>query len=212
MKLRNLFLPIAAALTLLSCSQETATENVAESQDQVMDEVIMSRRSIRQWQDRAISRDTLDIIMKHGLNAPNGKGIQAYEVRVIDNPALLKEISEAVVKDMPQVGERPGFENIFVNAPCAVFIAAYDDYDLSQVDCGLLGENIILSAWSMGIGSCCLGSSARMMTSSEAAAPYLQRLNFSAGYQLLYCIGLGYPAESPAAKPRKEEKVQYVEW
>ena len=107
MKLRNLFLPIAAALTLLSCSQETATENVAESQDQVMDEVIMSRRSIRQWQDRTISRDTLDIIMKHGLNAPNGKGIQAYEVRVIDNPALLKEISEAVVKDMPQVGERP---------------------------------------------------------------------------------------------------------
>ena len=208
--MKKLFFSIIAALTLLSCSQQPA-ETQEVNPDQVMDEVIMSRHSIRKWQDRTIDRETLDVIMKHGINAPNGKGIQAYEVRVIDNPALLKEISEAVVKDMPQVGERPGFENIFVNAPCAVFIAAYDDYDLSQVDCGLLGENIILSAWSKGIGSCCLGSSARMMTTSESAAPYLQRLNFSEGYHLLYCIGLGYPDEAPAAKPRKEEKVMYIE-
>lgn len=54
-------------------------------------EVIMSRRSIRKWQDKTISRDTLNIIMKHGINAPNGKGIHAYEVRVIDKPELLKE-------------------------------------------------------------------------------------------------------------------------
>lgn len=54
-------------------------------------------------------------------------------------------------------------------------------------------------------------SSARMMTTSESAAPYLQRLNFSEGYHLLYCIGLGYPDEAPAAKPRKEEKVMYIE-
>ena len=176
-----------------------------------MDEVIMSRRSIRKWQDKTISRDTLDIIMKHGINAPNGKGIQAYEVRVIEKLELLKEMSEAVVNDMPNVGEREGFKNIFVDAPCVVFIAAYDDYDLSQVDCGLLGENIILSAWSMGIGSCCLGSSARMLNTSESAASYMQKLDFSEGYKFLYCIALGYPDETPDAKPRKEEKVRYIE-
>lgn len=176
-----------------------------------MDEVIMSRRSIRKWQDKAVSRDTLDIILKHGINAPNGKGIQAYEVRVIDKSELLKEMSDAVVKDMPEVGQREGFENIFVNAPCVVFIASYNDYDLSQVDCGLLGENIILSAWSMGIGSCCLGSSARMLKTSESAAPYLEKLDFPEGYNLLYCIALGYPDETPDAKPRNEQKVRYIE-
>lgn len=87
------------------------------NKETVMDEVIMSRRSIRKWQDKAISRDTLDLIMKHGINAPNGRGIQAYEVRVIDNADLLKEISLAVVKDMPEVGEREGFKNIFLDAP-----------------------------------------------------------------------------------------------
>ena len=209
--IKKLFTCAFAALSMMSCgSQDKQTETIQDKQT-TMDEVIMSRRSIRKWQDKTISRDTLDIIMKHGINAPNGKGIQAYEVRVIDKPELLKEMSEAVVKDMPNVGEREGFKNIFVDAPCVVFIAAYDDYDLSQVDCGLLGENIILSAWSMGIGSCCLGSSARMLNTSESAASYMQKLDFSEGYNLLYCIALGYPDETPEVKPRNEEKVRYIE-
>ena len=209
--IKKLFVCAFAALSMLSCGgQDKQTESVVDRQP-TMDEVIMSRRSIRKWQDKTISRDTLDIIMKHGINAPNGKGIQAYEVRVIDKPELLKEMSDAVVKDMPEVGGREGFKNIFVDAPCVVFIAAYDDYDLSQVDCGLLGENIILSAWSMGIGSCCLGSSARMLKTSESAVPYMERLNLPEGYKLLYCIALGYPDETPDAKPRKEEKVRYIE-
>ncbi len=209
--IKKLIIGVFAALSMMSCGgQDKQIESVVDKQA-TMDEVIMSRRSIRKWQDKTISRDTLNIIMKHGINAPNGKGIQAYEVRVIDKPELLKEMSEAVVKDMPNVGEREGFKNIFVDAPCVVFIAAYDDYDLSQVDCGLLGENIILSAWSMGIGSCCLGSSARMLNTSESAALYMQKLDFSEGYKLLYCIALGYPDETPDAKPRNEEKVRYIE-
>ncbi|MBQ0021132.1 MAG: nitroreductase family protein [Bacteroidales bacterium] len=209
--IKRLLLSVMATLVVLSCaSQNNQTENIGDKLS-TMDEVIMSRRSIRKWQDKTISRDTLDIILKHGINAPNGKGIQAYEVRVIDKPELLKELSAAVAKDKPEVARRRGFKNIFVDAPCVVFIAAYDDYDLSQVDCGLLGENIILSAWSMGIASCCLGSSARMLNTSPSAAPYMQKLDFSEGYKLLYCIALGYPDEEPEAKPRKEEKIRYVE-
>lgn len=209
--IKKLFMCAFAALSIISCgNQDKQIESVVDKQT-TMDEVIMSRRSIRKWQDKAISRDTLDIVMRHGINAPNGKGIQAYEVRVIDKSELLKEMSDAVVKDMPEIGQREGFKNIFVDAPCVAFIAAYDDYDLSQVDCGLLGENIILSAWSMGIGSCCLGSSARMLKTSESASPYIEKLNFSEGYKLLYCIALGYPDETPDAKPRNEEKVRYIE-
>lgn len=209
--IKKLFIGVLVALSMTSCGSQEKPMEAAMDKQSAMDEVIMSRRSIRKWQDKAIARDTLDIIMKHGINAPNGMGIQAYEVRVIDKPELLKDMSDAVVKDMPEVGKREGFKNIFVDAPCVVFIAAYDDYDLSQVDCGLLGENIILSAWSMGIGSCCLGSSARMLNNSESAAPYMNKLDFSDGYKLLYCIALGYPDEAPDAKARKEEKVRYIE-
>lgn len=209
--IKKLFACVFATLSMMACASHDKQIAAVVDKQTTMDEVIMTRRSIRKWQDKAVSRDTLDVIMKHGINAPNGKGIQAYEIRVIDQPELLEEMSAAVLKDMPDVGEREGFRNIFVDAPCVVFLAAYDDYDLSQVDCGLLGENIILSAWSMGIGSCCLGSSARMLNTSPSAAPYVKRLDFPERYKLLYCIALGYPDETPEAKPRNENKVRYIE-
>lgn len=209
--IKKILLGVFVALSVVTYARKDKKVVPVVNKAVVVDEVITSRRSIRKWEDRTLNRDTLDIILKHGLQAPNGMNKQSYEIRVIDKPALLKEMSDAVAKDIPQVGELEGFKNIFVDAPCVVFIAAYDDYDLSQVDCGLLGENIILSAWSMGIGSCCLGSSARMLNTSESAASYMQKLDFSEGYNLLYCIALGYPDETPEVKPRNEEKVRYIE-
>ena len=107
--------------------------------------------------------------------------------------------------------ERKGFKNIFVNAPCVVCIAYDTTYDMAQIDCGLLGENIILAAWAKGIGSCCLGSSARWILDLPSAKPYLDRMAFSKGYKLLYCIALGYPDESPEAKPRRQDMIKFMD-
>ena len=49
------------------------------------------------------------------------------------------------------------------------------------------------------------------MNTNKEAAPYLERLGFSEGYELLYCIAFGYPDEAPAAKPRMQEKVKFVD-
>lgn len=203
---------LSACFMLASCtpSAEVSTPSV-NLEDVMTEQVIMSRRSIRQYQDVAISRDTLDQILKSGINAPSGRNMQAYEVRVVDSPALIDSITAAVLADNPQLGGRPGFKNIFVNAPCVLFIACDRNYDLSQVDCGLLSQNIMLSAWAKGIGSCCLGAPVRWMKDSPSAKPYLDRLGFSAGYEFLLCIALGYPAESPDAKPRKSDMIQYID-
>lgn len=34
---------------------------------------------------------------------------------------------------------------------------------------------------------------------------------FPEGYELLYCIALGYPDETPDAKPRNEAKIIYMD-
>ena len=130
---------------------------------------------------------------------------------MIDSPALIDSITQAVVKDNPKIAERKGFKNIFVNAPCVLCIAYDTTYDMAQIDCGLLGENIILAAWAKGIGSCCLGSSARWILDSPSAKPYLDRMAFSKGYKLLYCIALGYPAETPKAKPRRDDMIKFMD-
>lgn len=210
----KLFLSLlAAALLLVSCTEAPAPQSEVSCADAsaVVTDVMMSRRSIRAYRDSAISREVLSEILKCGINAPSGMNRQSYEIRVIDNPTLIDSITAAVLRDNPQVGGRPGFKNIFVNAPCVLFIANDSNYDLSAVDCGLLGQNIMLSAWSKGVGSCCLGMPVRLMKDAPSAQPYLDRLGFSAGYNFLYCIALGYPDEAPDAKPRSEEMIRYVE-
>ena len=161
-----------ATLMFASCNQPKEQNAETESSNDAVTELMMSSRSIRNYKDSLINKETLDEILKCGVNAPNGKNLQAYEIRVL-SPALIDSITSAVVKDNPQIGEREGFKNIFVDAPCVLSIAYDTTYDMSQVDCGLLGENIILSAWSKGIGSCCLGSSARWIKDSPSAKPYL---------------------------------------
>lgn len=202
---------MATAMMLTACNETNKQESMqcADSAS-VVTGVIMSRRSIRAYKDTPISRETMDEILKCGINAPNGKNLQSYEIRVL-SPEMIDSITAAVVKDNPQLAEHDGFKNIFVNAPNVICIAYDKNYDMAQVDCGLLGENIILSAWSKGIGSCCLGSSARWMKDSPSAQPHIAKLAFSEGYELLYCIALGYPDETPEAKPRTDDKIRYIE-
>ena len=198
--------------TSVSKERETDKTNASEkvsTTNQVV-ETIMSRRSIRKYKPQPIEREKMEQIINCGINAPNGMNKQSWEVRVVDNPEFINGITDLYKKENPKAAERPVFKNMFNNAPTVVFIANDPSYELSQIDCGLLGENMILSAWSMGIGSCCLGGPVRFMK-SPAAADYLKRLEFSEGYELLYAIAFGYPDETPAAKPRKTEKVRFID-
>lgn len=210
--MKKLLLGIAAALSMTACNENKQQQQTADIDTaSVVNDLMMSRRSIRAYKDSVISRETLNEILKYGINAPNGQNLQSYEIRVIDSPALIDSITQAVVKDNPKIAERDGFKNIFVNAPCVVCIAYDTQYDMAQIDCGLLGENIILAAWAKGIGSCCLGSSARWILDSPSAKPYLDRMAFSKGYKLLYCIALGYPAETPKAKLRRDDMIKFMD-
>ncbi len=216
MKSLRMILLGAGILALCGCTpqggqqKDTAMDSVAVNQGNPVVENIMSRRSIRKYKPEAVEREKMQTIVECGINAPNGMNKQSWEVRVVDNPEFINGLTEIFKKENPKAGERPGFKNMFNDAPTVVFIANDPKYDLSRVDCGLLGENMMLSAWSMGIGSCCLGGPVRFMN-SPAAAEYMKQLGFSEGYELLYAIAFGYPDETPAAKPRDTSKVKFVD-
>lgn len=194
-----------------TAQQEEAAGAKVPSKSEVVIENILTRRSIRQYKPQAVNRDTMQIILNCGINAPNGQNKQSWEVRVVDNPDFINGLTEVYKKANPKAAEDPSFKNMFRNAPTVAFIARDTKYDMSQIDCGLLGGNMVLSAWSMGIGSCCLGGPVRFMLTEKEAAPYLEKLGFSDGYELLYCIAFGYPDETPAAKPRNAEKVRFID-
>lgn len=202
-------LKFMTAFTLLvaasSCAQNTQHET--EVNDNQVIETIMARRSIRKYKPEAVDRETMTTILKCGINAPSGMNKQSWEVRVVDDPAVMEQIKDAMVAGNPDVNPDM-VRGCFRDAPTMVFIANDPSYDCSPIDCGLLSENIMLSAWSLGVGSVCLGSPVRFIDNSPSA---LEILGFSEGYELIICVGLGYADESPEAKPRDPSKVKFIE-
>ena len=202
MKLINTMLAGLCLILATSCtSQEKDSDNkVIEN--------IMARRSIRKYKNVTVGRDTLNIIMKCAINAPNGQNKQSWEIRIVDNPQLLAQMSKAMGESHP---ENSFAEGCFRGAPVMVFIARDLSYDFSAYDCGLMAQNMMLSAWSLGVGSICLGSPVRFLTDNDLCRPYLDRLNFSDGYELALCVGLGYADEAPEAKLRNPDKVAFIQ-
>lgn len=204
---RLLFLAVAALMSAACCQ-------TSNSEAEAVDNVIMSRRSIRNYKQIPVSRDTMQVILKAGINAPNGQNRQSWEIRVVDNPDTMSEIKAAMSAANPDV---PMAGDSFRNAPVMAFIAADKSYDFSLLECGMLSENMVLSAWSMGVGSICLGSPVRFLDGSESIRSnpeirkVMDKLGFSEGYQLVLCVGFGYPLESPDAKPRDESKFRFVD-
>ena len=173
-------------------------------------ETIMARRSIRNYKPEIVDRETMKKILECGINAPNGQNKQSWEVRVVDNPAIMDEIKGIMAAAYPE-DEAKRVTGCFRGAPVMTFIARDKSYDFSAYDCGLLAENMMLSATSLGVGSICLGSPVRFINDNPACAPILEKLGFSEGYELALCVGFGYANEAPDAKPRNWEKVKFID-
>ena len=190
------------ACECVACENNCADECGANA---VIDN-IMSRRSIRKYKDMPVAREVMEKIAVCGINAPNGQSKQSWEVRVVENAEFQNEIKEVMALSG---GERAA--GCFYNAPVWVFIARDNSYDFSTIDCGLLAENMMLSANSLGVGSVCLGSPVRFILNSPEKDRVLSELGFSEGYELCLCIAFGYPDEAPKAKPRNIEKVRFID-
>ena len=214
--MRKIFILLSMSLVLpmMSCKETPSVPNATESAyENPVVEAIMERRSVRKYQDRPVDRDLLMRIAECGINAPNAMNAQQWEVRIVDNTEWLQGMSDLQLSmmDASMVGQMkadPSFRNAFRNGT-ALFVVAVKPSPMTFIDAGLMGENIMLAAHSFGLGTCCLGSSARFLNTPEAA-DYLKALQFSEGYEVQYIIAAGYPDEQPQAKPRNKEVIKFI--
>lgn len=188
------------AFSLVACGEKTA--QVAEAQEQiskkdVVIENIMNRRSIRVYKPEQVSKAQIDSIMQCAINAPSANNKQPWEVRIIQNAELLGKMKEINAKS-------------FHNAPTVIIVAADKNNPFGHSDCGMLAQNILLSAEAMDLGTCMLGGLGRMLNDPKAE-DILKALELPEGYEVMYGISLGYKAESPDAKPRETGKVKYID-
>lgn len=205
------FAVLATMISVAGCCLKT--ESKVNESNAVVD-AIMARRSIRHYTDTPVSRDTLELLAKCGINAPNARNLQEWAIRIVDSKDFLEGATEVMKAGMPAIANQddPKFRNGFRNATAVIFVAAPEDPSgMLDVNFGALCENICVAAQSMGLGSVIMGGPIMFLSNTPEAKPYLDRLNLPEGYRLRICVGVGYPDETPDAKPRDESKVRFVD-
>ena len=211
---KNIITIFSATLMLLTSGCQTPKEQPMEKNGTPVIDAIMARRSIRQYKDTPVSRDLLQKLAECGVNAPNAMNKQEWEVRIVDSKEYLDGVTELMKADMPGFvkADDPKFRNAFRNATAIIAVGCPDDpTGMTLLNVGLLGENICLAALELGLGTCFMAGPPMFLTTNEKAKPYLDQLGFSEGYKLRYVIGVGYPDETPAAKPRDYGKIKFVD-
>ncbi len=153
---------------------------------------IMARRSVRKYLDKPVEHEKLETVALAGINAPSAMNHQDWAVRIIEDQKLMADVKDKC---------RNALNLICVCAP------ADGRFDL---DAGLLGENMMLAAQSLGLGTCIQTGPIRFLTTDKKAKAFRDSLDIPEGYKLLYVISIGYPDEQPEAKPRDASKVKFI--
>ncbi|MEE1167857.1 MAG: nitroreductase [Alistipes sp.] len=210
MRFAKFIATIVGAAAMVGCCCNEA-QNEACSKEQAVIETIMTRRSVRNYTSEPVDREQMAKILECGMYAPSAINMQPWAVRVVDAPDFIEGVTNIALEQNPELKEQEGFRNLFRNAPTVAFIACPVESYSGEFDCGLLSQNMMLAAWSMGIGSCCLGSVVPVMN-SEAAQPYMERLQLPEGYKLQVAIAFGYPEPNSTQEPERDlTKAYYIE-
>ncbi len=208
MNIKNLTTMVACGLMMLPLSSQ-AQDCCKKSNDVI--ETIMSRRSIRKYLNKPVEHEKLAIVAKCGINAPSAMNQQAWAVRVVENQNFIKETTEIFKKEKPEMAKRDSnFKNMYRNAPNIIVVATPKADSWGALNAGLLGENMMIAAKALGLGTCCLGSAARFLQDTEACKAYVAKLNIPQDYEICYVLAIGYPDEAPEAKQRDESKIEYI--
>ena len=154
--------------------------------------LINSRRTIRQFKQDSIPLEDLIKCIKSAGLAPSAANLQPIEYLLITDSEkvkaifpLLKWAGYIAPDGNPEEGRRPtAYLIVLVNKSIRKTGAEHD--------AGAAIENFILSAWSLGIGSCWLASVNREKLQNS--------FNIPDSYSIDSVIALGYPDESPVVE------------
>ena len=179
-------------------------------------ENIYTRRSVRKYESKQVADDLLEQVLESALWTPSALNKQPWQVRVVQSPKLLREINNRFVewaakqKGLQGSAARASEEDfsVFHHAPTLIVVFRDKNNHYSAGDCGMLAQNVMLSAHSLGLGSCVIGNVATVF--SLCPKWFLEEMNVSDDYEVSFGIAIGYPAENPPQKPRDKDKFELI--
>ncbi len=165
-------------------------------------EAILKRRSVRKFETKEVPQEVLNDLLEAVRWAPSWANTQCWEVVVVKQPELKKELAAVLSPKNPAT---PAVEKApVVMVMCAKLGASgyYKGKALSKFgdwfmfDLGLATQNLCLAAVGHGLGSVVAGA----LDHDKAK----EILRIPDGYEVVALIPIGYPAHEPKAPKRKE--------
>lgn len=153
-------------------------------------DIILSRRSIRRYEQRPIPEETMRLILEAGRNAPSAVNRQPWHFIVVTDQELKEKLSKWRYTR-------------FLKDSAAVIVGCGEASRWATIDVSIALENMVIAAWSLGVGSCWIGG----FREKEVK----ELLGIPDKVKVIALLSLGYPAEQPAPRRKKplEEIVHY---
>lgn len=139
-------------------------------------EILKKRRSIREYSDKAIAKETLEKIVDAARFSPTARNAQPWEFVIITEKATLKKIA-----DLAENGR------FLAQATAGIAVFCADGKYYLEDGCAATC-NILLAATALGIGSCWVAGDKKPYCNEVA-----KLFNVPSSYKLVSLVALGYP-------------------
>jgi nitroreductase len=181
-------------------------------------EAIRGRRSVREYADTPVDRELVQFVIEAATQAPSARNRQAWSFVVTTDRARLARWSERAKSLMLEsMAGNPALEgyrehlaspsfNIFYNAPVLIVISTHVADPMATHDCCLAAQNLMLAAYSRGLGSCWIGFSESWLALPEAK----RELGLPDEQVAVAPIILGYPRQAPRTVPREPARIRWL--
>lgn len=210
MKMRNLikvFLAMAIIGGMASCSENTGVANEtseAKGATEAVIENIMTRKSIREFTDREIAKDTLESIVKAGMAAPSAMDKRPWGFVVVTERSVLDSLNAV----HPYANLKTATAAIIVCGELKKAIEG-EGQEYWVQDCSAATENILLAAHAYGLGAVWCG----VYPSKERVEQVSKVLAIPSDVIPLNIITMGYPNENPDVKDKwNPANIHYQKW
>lgn len=161
-------------------------------------DVIKTRRTTRAFTNEQITDEEIMSILDAGNLAPSGHNMQPWHFTVVQDKALMNEMSEGskeVGKTIPdeflqQVSNNPKF-NIFYN-PETLIVLSYKEGTLTPIDdISAATQNMLLQIEHLGLAGCWNGFVSLLFT-SDRREEFAKKLNLPEGHIPYNAISVGH--------------------
>jgi len=178
---------------------------------------IAERYSCRDFSDGPLTGEQVNYIVNAALAAPSAMNRQPWQLIAVTDKKIIEELDAEGMGFLAAAEDKSAYERMMsrggkmlYNAPC-MFIVASDTTGsaYAMMDCGILSQNIALSAQSLGLGSVICGM-AGIPFKGKNGAEWKKRMQFPDGYEFGIAILVGRPESGGQPHESDMGKVTYI--